>query len=58
MVLNNGWLPASDYEREFTPGKLGTRDDLASGIYFNNLTVRDENLRPLFIRSEKMVFMK
>ena len=57
-VLNNGWLPAGEHERDFTPGKTGTMNDMASGVYFYNLTVRDENLKPVFIRSDKMLFVK
>ncbi|MCA0389494.1 MAG: hypothetical protein LCH52_13480 [Bacteroidetes bacterium] len=57
-VLNNGWLPAGEHERDFTPGKTGTMNDMASGVYFYNLTVRDANLKPVFIRSDKMLFVK
>lgn len=57
-VLNNGWLPAGEHERNFTPGKTGTMNDMASGVYFYNLTVRDANLKPVFIRSDKMLFVK
>ncbi len=57
-VLNNGWLPAGEHERDFTPGKVGSMDDIASGVYFYNLTVRDENLKPVFIKSDKMMFIK
>ncbi|GJQ32676.1 MAG: hypothetical protein HBSAPP04_15150 [Ignavibacteriaceae bacterium] len=57
-VLNNGWLPAGEHERDFTPGKTGTMDDMASGVYFYNLTVRDANLKPVFIKSDKMLFIK
>ncbi len=57
-VLNNGWLPAGEHERDFTPGKTGTMNDMSSGVYFYNLTVRDANLKPLFIKSDKMLFIK
>ncbi|MBK7866766.1 MAG: T9SS type A sorting domain-containing protein [Ignavibacteriales bacterium] len=57
-ILNNGWLPAGEHERDFTPGKVGSMDDIASGVYFYNLTVRDENLKPVFIKSDKMMFLK
>jgi len=57
-VLNNGWLPAGEHERDFTPGKTGTMNDMSSGVYFYNLTVRDANLKPLFIKSDKMLFVK
>jgi len=33
-------------------------NDMASGVYFYNLTVRDANLKPVFIRSDKMLFVK
>jgi hypothetical protein len=57
-VLNNSWLPAGEHERDFTPGKIGSMDDMSSGVYFYNLTVRDENLKPVFIKSDKMIFFK
>ncbi len=57
-VLNNGWLPAGEHERDFTPGKTGTMNDMSSGVYFYNLTVRDANLKPVFIKSDKMLFIK
>ncbi len=57
-VLNNGWLPAGEHERDFTPGKTGIMNDMSSGVYFYNLTVRDANLKPVFIKSDKMLFIK
>ena len=57
-VLNNSWLPAGEHERDFTPGKIGSMDDMSSGVYFYNLSVRDENLKPVFIKSDKMIFIK
>lgn len=57
-VLQNGWLPAGEYEREFSPKTIGTLKDIASGVYFYNLLVRDKNLTPLFVKTEKMMFIK
>jgi hypothetical protein len=57
-MLQNGWLPAGEYEREFSPTTIGTLKDIASGVYFYNLLVRDKNLIPLFIKTEKMMFLK
>jgi hypothetical protein len=57
-MLLNGWLPAGEYEREFSPTTIGTLKDIASGVYFYNLLVRDKNLTPLFIKTEKMMFLK
>jgi len=57
-ILQNGWLPAGEYEREFTPATIGTLKDIASGVYFYNLLVRDKNLIPLFVKTEKMLFIK
>ncbi|GAB1441225.1 hypothetical protein MASR2M39_00590 [Ignavibacteriales bacterium] len=57
-MLQNGWLPAGEYEREFSPATLGTLKDIASGVYFYNLLVRDKNLVPLFLKTEKMMFLK
>ncbi|MBK6679496.1 MAG: T9SS type A sorting domain-containing protein [Ignavibacteriales bacterium] len=58
MMLQNGWLPAGEYEREFSPTTIGTLKDIASGVYFYNLLVRDKNLIPLFVKTEKMMFLK
>ncbi|MBK7267900.1 MAG: T9SS type A sorting domain-containing protein [Ignavibacteriales bacterium] len=58
MMLQNGWLPAGEYEREFSPATIGTLKDIASGVYFYNLLVRDKNLIPLFVKTEKMMFLK
>jgi hypothetical protein len=58
MMLQNGWLPAGEYEREFSPKTIGTLKDIASGVYFYNLLVRDKNLIPLFVKTEKMMFLK
>ncbi len=57
-MLQNGWLPAGEYEREFSPATIGTIKDIASGVYFYNLLVRDRNLIPLFVKTEKMLFIK
>ncbi len=57
-MLQNGWLPEGEYEREFSPKTIGTLNDIASGVYFYNLLVRDKNLIPLFIKTEKMMFLK
>jgi hypothetical protein len=57
-MLQNGWLPAGEYEREFSPATIGTLKDIASGVYFYNLLVRDRNLIPLFVKTEKMLFIK
>ena len=57
-MLQNGWLPAGEYEREFSPTAIGTIKDIASGVYFYNLMVRDKNLIPLFVKTEKMMFLK
>jgi hypothetical protein len=57
-MLQNGWLPAGEYEREFSPATIGTLKDIASGVYFYNLLVRDKNLVPLFVKTEKMMFLK
>jgi hypothetical protein len=57
-LLQNGWLPAGEYEREFSPATIGTLKDIASGVYFYNLLVRDKNLVPLFVKTEKMMFIK
>ncbi|MBP9121702.1 MAG: hypothetical protein KBF60_01055, partial [Ignavibacteriaceae bacterium] len=57
-MLQNGWLPAGEYEREFSPATIGTLKDIASGVYFYNLLVRDKNLIPLFVKTEKMMFLK
>ncbi len=57
-MLQNGWLPAGEYEREFFPATIGTLKDIASGVYFYNLLVRDKNLTPVFVKSEKMMFLK
>jgi hypothetical protein len=57
-LLQNGWLPAGEYEREFSPATIGTIKDIASGVYFYNLLVRDKNLIPLFVKTEKMMFIK
>jgi hypothetical protein len=57
-MLQNGWLPAGEYEREFSPATIGTLKDIASGVYFYNLMVRDKNLIPLFVKTEKMMFLK
>ena len=57
-MLQNGWLPVGEYEREFSPATIGTIKDLASGVYFFNLLVRDKNLTPLFVKTEKMMFLK
>ncbi|GAB1443014.1 hypothetical protein MASR2M39_18510 [Ignavibacteriales bacterium] len=57
-MLQNGWLPAGEYEREFSPTAIGTIKDIASGVYFYNLLVRDKNLTPLFVKTEKMLFIK
>jgi len=57
-MLQNGWLPAGEYEREFSPATIGTLKDIASGVYFYNLLVRDKNLIPLFVKTEKMMFIK
>ncbi len=57
-MLQNGWLPAGEYEREFSPTTIGTLKDIASGVYFYNLLVRDKNLIPLFVKTEKMMFLK
>jgi hypothetical protein len=57
-MLQNGWLPAGEYEREFSPTTIGTIKDIASGVYFYNLLVRDKNLIPFFVKTEKMVFLK
>ncbi len=57
-LLQNGWLPAGEYEREFSPTTIGTLKDIASGVYFYNLLVRDRNLIPLFVKTEKMMFIK
>jgi hypothetical protein len=57
-TLQNGWLPAGEYEREFSPKTIGTLKDIASGVYFYNLLVRDKNLIPLFVKTEKMMFIK
>ena len=57
-MLQNGWLPAGEYEREFFPATIGTLKDIASGVYFYNLLVRDKNLIPLFVKTEKIMFLK
>jgi hypothetical protein len=57
-MLQNGWLPAGEYEKEFSPATIGTLKDIASGVYFYNLLVRDINLTPLFVKTEKMMFLK
>ena len=57
-MLQNGWLPAGEYEKEFSPATIGTLKDIASGVYFYNLLVRDRNLIPLFVKTEKMMFIK
>ena len=57
-LLQNGWLSAGEYEREFSPATIGTLKDLASGVYFYNLLVRNKNLVPLFVKTEKMMFLK
>jgi len=57
-MLQNGWLPSGEYEREFSPTTIGTLKDIASGVYFYNLLVRDRNLIPLFVKTEKMMFLK
>jgi hypothetical protein len=57
-MLQNGWLPAGEYEREFSPATIGTLKDIASGVYFYNLLVRDKNMIPLFVKTEKMMFLK
>ena len=57
-MLQSGWLPAGEYEREFSPATIGTIKDIASGVYFYNLLVRDKNLIPLFVKTEKMMFLK
>ncbi len=57
-MLQNGWLPAGEYEREFSPKTIGILKDIASGVYFYNLLVRDKNLTPLFVKTEKMMFIK
>ncbi len=57
-VLQRGMLPAGEYEREFSPVTTGTMSDLSSGVYFYNLLVRDKDLKPLFIKTEKMMFLK
>ncbi|MBK8663518.1 MAG: T9SS type A sorting domain-containing protein [Ignavibacteriales bacterium] len=57
-MLQNGWLPAGEYEKEFSPATIGTLNDIASGVYFYNLLVRDKNLIPLFVKTEKMMFLK
>jgi hypothetical protein len=57
-MLQNGWLPAGEYEREFSPTTIGKLKDIASGVYFYNLLVRDKNLIPLFVKTEKMMFLK
>ncbi|MBK7266017.1 MAG: hypothetical protein IPI12_06715 [Ignavibacteriales bacterium] len=57
-MLQNGWLPAGEYEREFSPATIGTLKDIASGVYFYNLLVRDKNLIPLFVKTEKMMFLQ
>jgi hypothetical protein len=57
-MLQNGWLPAGEYEQEFSPTTIGTLKDIASGVYFYNLLVRDKNLIPLFVKTEKMMFLK
>jgi hypothetical protein len=57
-ILQNGWLPAGEYEREFSPATIGTIKDIASGVYFYNLLVRDKNLIPSFVKTEKMLFLK
>jgi hypothetical protein len=57
-LLQNGWLPAGEYEREFSPNTIGSLKDIASGVYFYNLLVRDKNLIPLYTKTEKMMFIK
>ncbi len=57
-ILQNGWLPSGEYEREFSPSSIGTLKDIASGVYFYNLMVKDKNLIPLFVKTEKMMFLK
>ncbi|MBK7865878.1 MAG: hypothetical protein IPJ75_02140 [Ignavibacteriales bacterium] len=57
-LLQNGWLPAGEYEREFSPATIGILKDIASGVYFYNLLVRDKNLTSLFVKTEKMMFLK
>ena len=57
-ILQNGWLPAGEYERDFSPTIIGTIKDIASGVYFYNLLVRDKNLTPVFVKTEKMLFLK
>ena len=57
-MLQNGWLAAGEYEKEFSPKTIGTLKDVASGVYFYNLLVRDKNLTPLFVKTEKMMFIK
>ncbi|MBK8661968.1 MAG: hypothetical protein IPN18_09245 [Ignavibacteriales bacterium] len=51
-MLQNGWLPAGEYEREFSPTTIGKLKDIASGVYFYNLLVRDKDLIPLFVNAE------
>jgi len=57
-ILQKGWLPAGEYEREFSPATIGTIKDMASGVYFYNLLVRNKNMIPLFVKTEKMMFLK
>jgi len=57
-ILQNGWLPSGEYEREFSPTTIGTIKDIASGVYFYNLLVRNKDLIPLFVKTEKMMFLK
>jgi hypothetical protein len=57
-ILQNGWLQAGEYEREFSPKTIGTLKDIASGVYFYNLLVRDKDQKPLFVKTEKMMFLK
>ncbi|MCK6615970.1 MAG: T9SS type A sorting domain-containing protein, partial [Ignavibacteriaceae bacterium] len=57
-VLENGILPAGEYEREFSPKSRGTLEDLSSGVYFYRLIVRDNNKRPVFMDAGKMVMVK
>ena len=57
-TLQDGRLPEGEYEREFTIADQKPLVNISSGVYFYNLLVRNENLVPLFIKTEKMMFLK
>jgi hypothetical protein len=55
-MLQNGWLPAGEYEREFSPATIGTLKDIASGVIFLQFVGKilfDKKLIPVIRQNRK-----